>query len=204
MRNKVSRNGFIPIQQINIFSTKLNYDHNVELSELCISNKDDKWNDNPNSSKYEDSYLPEHKYVDYFTEEIRKLFYKIDRRLYLDRMWSLILIEGETTMIHNPHDVRDHYNLFLSWVYYPMLPVGMKGGQLNFQTWENGRNKNFAMIPEAGMIIVFPSWINHYTTRNEKGGIRLSISGNMKIKEKDYESVYYDRNSNIHNFLGKR
>ena len=110
--------------------------------------------------------MPKHKYVDFFTEEIKKLFSNIDRRLYLDRLWSLILTEGETTMIHNYYDVRDHYNLFLSWVYYPMLPVGMEGVKLNFQTWENGRNKNFAMIPEAGMIIVFPAWINHYTTRN--------------------------------------
>ena len=43
--------------------------------------------------------------------------------------------------------------------------------------------------PEVGKLIVFPNWMPHFTKKNISDDIRISISGNAKAEQKDYENI---------------
>ena len=43
--------------------------------------------------------------------------------------------------------------------------------------------------PKEGTLIVFPSWMPHFTKKNESGEVRISISGNARPINEDYEKA---------------
>ena len=59
---------------------------------------------------------------------------------------------------------------------------------------------NHEIVPEEGHLVIFPAWLNHYTTPNTSDDVRISISGNLKIKDDEYGKVQHDRSSGIHDF----
>ena len=134
----------------------------------------------------------------------------IDQRLVEAEMWTHVMQPGETTMIHSHRNKLDWGFLGLSWVYYAQnIKVETsvyknQGGKIIFQTQIGGtKTINNDFDPEPGDLIIFPSWLPHFTTRNEAPEPRVSISGNYVISnEKVYNEVAYDVKSNIKKITG--
>ena len=80
------------------------------------------------------------------------------------------------------------------------MPDKKYGGKLRFQMVSHMQMNNHEITPQVGYLVIFPSWLNHYTTPNTSEDVRISISGNLKIQEEDYQKVWRDRTSGIHDF----
>ena len=163
--------------------------------------QDRKITEDPNATGYEDSRIPDDPEIDLLKEKVMTVVHSnIDDRYYLSEIWAHILVHNQSTMIHSHRNHRDHANLFLSWVYYPSLPSREFGGRLRFQMVNHMRMDNHEITPEEGHLVIFPAWLNHYTTPNTSQDVRISISGNLKIKDDEYDSVRRDRTSGIYDF----
>ena len=190
-----------PVSFVGIGMANIKGLENATLTDLCLQWRDRKISDDPNATGNEDSRIPDHKAVDQMKDKITRVFHStIDDRYYLAEIWAHILEDNETTMIHSHRNVKDHYNLFLSWVYYPHQHPTDAGGRLRFQIVSHMMMNNHEVTPKEGDIIFFPSFLNHYTTPNVGTEDRISISGNFRLKDEDYEDVYRDQHSGIHAF----
>ena len=148
---------------------------NSQLEKECLENQHKKLDTNPLKSLYEDSVIPESEAVDKLLFEVNYTIKKnIDPFLGLDGLWAHILHPNQSTMIHS-HENQSPQN-GVSWVYYVKAPDGC--GNLVFDF--NVHTKNFCVSfkPSVGSLILFPSWMPHYTTRNVSNETRISISGN--------------------------
>ena len=87
----------------------------------------------------------------------------------------------------------------LSWVYY--TKTDPKCGNIVWQSTVH--NKFFSMEeePKVGMLIIFPNWMPHFTKKNISNDIRISISGNAKPEEKDFEKIGNEPR-NLYNIVG--
>tara|TARA_R100001163_G_C5066288_1_gene204638 strand:- start:2140 stop:2703 length:564 start_codon:yes stop_codon:yes gene_type:complete len=175
--------------------------NNRKISELCMAWQHKKIDESPNATGYEDSRIPDDPEITRLTDKVMSVVHSnIDDRYYLAEIWAHILVENQSTMIHSHRNERDTKNLFLSWVYYPLLPDKKYGGKLRFQMVSHMQMNNHEITPQVGHLVIFPSWLNHYTTPNTSEDVRISISGNLKIQEEDYQKVWRDRTSGIHDF----
>jgi len=93
------------------------------------------------------------------------------------------------------HDHLGEHN-FLSFCYY--IKVNSINGSIGFKSEAPG--SKFINLPKTqdtelnstdvsikvtnGDLLVFPSWIEHYTLPNPTDDLRISIAGNVKVKEK--------------------
>ena len=48
---------------------------------------------------------------------------------------------------------------------------------------------------------MFPNWMPHFTKKNNSGNTRISISGNAKPDEKDFDAVAQEPH-NLFNLIG--
>jgi hypothetical protein len=92
--------------------------------------------------------------------------------LEINSMWSHIHEPKESTNTHN------HLNSDMAFVYYVATPEG--SGNLLFEL----ENKLYTSVPPLeNNLLIFPAWVKHRVTKNTGTGIRISISGNLIIKE---------------------
>lgn len=193
--------GFETITSVKILHTDLKDIDNKKLVDLCLSWRDKKIDESPQATGYEDSRIPDDPEVGNLRQKVNEMVKsRIDNRYQLGEIWAHILEPMQSTMIHSHRNVKDHYNLFLSWVYYPHQHPTDAGGRLRFQIVSHMMMNNHEVTPKEGDIIFFPSFLNHYTTPNVGTEDRISISGNFRLKDEDYEDVYRDQNSGIHAF----
>jgi len=68
----------------------------------------------------------------------------------------------------------------LSCVYY--VKTHPNCGKIWFNPMGHNR-KMFSVEPEDGMLVIFPSWLPHFTERNLSKQVRICISANFSIKE---------------------
>jgi hypothetical protein len=92
-----------------------------------------------------------------------------------------------------------HTNFFLSCVFYLKVPSGEYPGYLTFkdpipvrkhQGPLYGKKVDCVVVPEDGMLVVFPSWVGHAVTPHNQNEDRLSYSCNIKypyLNEKEVE-----------------
>jgi len=192
---------FETISATKVLHTKLEGLDNHKTSSLCMQWQDRKITEDPNATGYEDSRIPDDPEIDKLKEKVMTIVQSnIDDRYYLAEIWAHILVHNQSTMIHSHRNHHDHANLFLSWVYYPSLPSREFGGRLRFQMVSHMKMDNHEIVPEEGHLVIFPAWLNHYTTPNTSDDVRISISGNLKIKDDEYGKVQHDRSSGIHDF----
>ena len=192
---------FETISATKILHTNLEDLDNRKISQLCMDWQHKKITEDPNATGYEDSRIPDDPEIDKLRNKVMAVVQSnIDDRYYLAEIWAHILVQIQSTMIHSHRNHKDHANLFLSWVYYPLLPSKEFGGKLRFQMVSHMRMDNHEVVPQVGHLVVFPAWLNHYTTPNTSEDVRISISGNLKIKDDDYEKVMRDKSSGIHDF----
>lgn len=111
--------------------------------------------------------------------------------------------------IHNAqskHHYHQHPNAFLSGVYYPYIPECKDPGNLVFVDPRQAKNmvyadfkksscisnRNIWVTPETGLLILFPSWLEHGTEPfiNEfDKQKRVSISFNYQLLSCSYKTM---------------
>jgi uncharacterized protein (TIGR02466 family) len=119
-----------------------------------------------------------------------------DRFNALNYQPSPLAITGVWANINQPgysHRIHAHSNNFISGVYYVTAPE--KAGGIVFHdprkqhqvllpsvTKANEMNSTMARLPAIeGQAILFPSWLEHYTERNEDEIPRISIAFNLML-----------------------
>ena len=144
---------------------------NESLAKDVLSKSDCRISNDPLQSRYEDTEFPN-------TENTKDLILKIDSEIYemdcnLERksIWSHIIEPQQSTIPHD-HEGDDG----LSFVYYVTYPK--QSGNIVFDFYMANKRMHYGIKPMVGMLIIFPTWIPHYTTRNISDEKRISISGN--------------------------
>ena len=200
---------FSNLYSLNVFTSSIEGLNNKRLAELALEeaeNLEKRKSEDPSATGYEDSPLdPAALEVKQLRHTIKKIMSEhIDPRLNEGEIWAHVLKRGETTQIHSHRNKKDWDLLNVSWVYYPRIPEGENiGGKIVFQTHIGSiKNINKDFTPKTGMFIIFPSWLSHFTTRCSSEEIRISISGNYRVSEKNYDEVARDSKSGIKKLTG--
>lgn len=104
------------------------------------------------------------------------------------------VIDGAWSNVEGPGDfVRVHMHPWSAWsgVYY--VQVDDRTGDLFFEdprpahkalAWPHARGENRTLVqfrPRPGMMVVFPSWLEHYTDPNRSNRERVCIAYNASL-----------------------
>jgi len=95
-------------------------------------------------------------------------------------IWSHVTFPNESTIYHAHYCEDDTKFTDLSCVYY--VKTHPNCGKIWFNPMGHNR-KMFSVEPEDGMLVIFPSWLPHFTERNLSKQVRICISANFAIKE---------------------
>ena len=189
---------FEPLLLVGRYTTTLKGIDNEQINEDVLKRKDMKLDDDPGNTFAEDSFYPETEACNHLLKEVDKVIQKEIHPLFSTyNQWAHILEPNESTMIHSHESpgLPPH----LSWVYYsktdPMC------GNIVWQTTIHTKMVTWEVEPKVGTLIIFPNWMPHFTKKNISNKIRISISGNAKPKESDYERVGRDP-KNLFNITG--
>ena len=198
---------FKPIYHLNVFYTQLEGLDNEGLAKECNSlfENEREMIETQNADRRLDG---NNVHVKALREAVDKVIKKeIDHRLVEGEIWAHVLRQGDTTMIHTHRNKKDWALLDTSWVYYATNnPNTHLGGRIIFQTQIGGvKTIHKDWQPKPGDLIIFPSWLPHFTTHNMSPDLRVSISGNYKISslpEQYYNEVAYDTETGIKKLTG--
>ena len=180
---------FSPILLAGKFVTQLEGIDNDKINEDVLARKNMKLDDTPGNTFQEDSYYPETEACNKLIEEVDKVIQKnVNSYFKSYNKWAHILQPNESTMIHT-HDSPGSPP-HISWVYYSKTEPNC--GNIVWQTTIHNKMVTMEENPSAGTLILFPNWVPHFTKKNISNDIRISISGNAKPDEKDYENVGKD------------
>jgi len=189
---------FSPIVLAGKFVTQLKGIDNDKINEDVLARKSMKLDDTPGNTLQEDSYYPETEACNKLIEEVDKVIQKnVNSYFNTYNKWAHILQPNESTMIHT-HDspgAPPH----ISWVYYSKTEPNC--GNIVWQTTIHNKMVTMEENPSVGTLIIFPNWVPHFTKKNISNDIRISISGNAKPDQKDYENVGKDPQQ-IFNLVG--
>jgi uncharacterized protein (TIGR02466 family) len=117
--------------------------------------------------------------------------FKLVDNAYIENMWVNI------NQKHDFNKLHDHPNCILSGVFYVSAPDNC--GKIFFKNpnplVKHYINRKFILEhnhltsgdwwfqPQDGMILIFPSWLEHFVLPNESDSDRISIAFNTKIYE---------------------
>ena len=189
---------FSPLLLVGRYTTTLKGIDNKQINEDVLKRKDMKLDDDPGNTIAEDSFYPETEACNKLLKEVDKVIQKEIHPLFSTyNQWAHILEPNESTMIHSHESpgLPPH----LSWVYYSKTDP--KCGNIVWQTTIHTKMVTWEVEPKVGTLIIFPNWMPHFTKKNISNEIRISISGNAKPKESDYERVGRDP-KNLFNITG--
>ena len=176
---------------------------NEILSKEILSNKDKRLNTNPLQSQYEDTELLKTESSEKLMSKIDDELLKINTHFYITDIWAHIIEPNQSTMYHDHRGAQVKVDMGtgygqakdtidaigrgatvdltyerggVSFVYYVTYPKG--SGNLIFDFDVLSKRVCKSIEPKVGQLILFPTYIPHYTTRNVSDEIRISISGN--------------------------
>ena len=125
------------------------------------------------------------KWAYYYVKNILKLNNKLQKT----NSWVTINKTG------GEHHVHHHPNSFISLCYYPKIKSGSLcfklqdsplSSKLNFDfdiiELNEYNSKFISFLPKPGDIIIFPSWVYHYSEPNESTEDRIMIGANYFLK----------------------
>lgn len=104
----------------------------------------------------------------------------------MDAMWGVINGRGHSNSTHN------HPNCWISGVYYVKVPSEpLRAGSLTFRDpnlartytrsfYRSVQSEVLSITPQAGKLIMFPSWCEHFVTANQTDEDRIAIAFNIK------------------------
>ena len=177
---------FEPILLVGRYTTTLKGIDNEQINEDVLKRKDMKLDDDPGNTFAEDSFYPETEACSHLLKEVDKVIRnEVNQYFKTYNQWAHILEPNESTMIHT-HD-NPGMPSHLSWVYYSKTEPNC--GNIVWQTTIHNRFVSMEETPAVGKLIIFPNWMPHFTKKNISDDIRISISGNAKANEKDYENI---------------
>ena len=169
------------IAQVDVIRGKIHLplDEFDEFEKLLLDNYSNKWSDYSTDTLNEDSYCPPSPIVDNILEEITSVFYQVtNQKIVSAQYWGHIHEKNMSTREHN------HLNHYVSAILYVATPKG--SGDLVFRPKLNHRYHGFGattLKPERGVYYIFPSYLDHYVTRNQSDEKRISFSINFNKKE---------------------
>ena len=149
---------------------------NEQLAEIIVDHGR-RENEDVADTTHEDFDFPDNEQFRKLIAYIKKEFNYInpERRLVLKNYWANVQEKRESSTLHDHYDPCE--KLSLSGVYYVQLLEG--AGNLVFNIPENQYNKiRFQITPMVGQYFLFPSWLEHFVTRNYSDDYRISISFN--------------------------
>lgn len=159
---------------------------NEQINEDVLKRKTLKLDDTEGNTFAEDSFYPETEACSHLLKEVDKVIRnEVNQYFKTYNQWAHILEPNESTMIHT-HD-NPGMPSHLSWVYYSKTEPNC--GNIVWQTTIHNRFVSMEETPAVGKLIIFPNWMPHFTKKNISDDIRISISGNAKANEKDYENI---------------
>ena len=159
---------------------------NEQINEDVLKRKTLKLDDTEGNTFAEDSFYPETEACSHLLKEVDKVIRnEVNQYFKTYNQWAHILEPNESTMIHT-HD-NPGMPSHLSWVYYSKTEPNC--GNIVWQTTIHNRFVSMEEPPAVGKLIIFPNWMPHFTKKNISDDIRISISGNAKANEKDYENI---------------
>ena len=134
-------------------------------------------------TRNEDLIIPKSKPFEELINIIKDKFYiRYNQVIELTDHWAQVHSQNESTNMH------DHVNCFdiknspdLSGVYY--LKVPRDSGDIVFQWPINKYNqyKRWWFKPKKGDLLIFPSTLDHFVTKNTAVEKRIAVSFNFKI-----------------------
>ena len=103
--------------------------------------------------------------------------------LALYELWGCKKQYKQSMMFHSHYDVREHDPDNLSFAFYAQADE--RNGALCFPIHIYGVAMERRFVPKRGKLIVFPSWLFHYTQHedNPDAPDRIVISGNYGVVE---------------------
>jgi hypothetical protein len=132
--------------------------------------------DSPFDTQYEDTFfIPKagsigEQFSLFMDENARERGFAIQDK------WAHVHQHLESTNTHNHYDPSK--SIVASWCYYVSTPE--KCGSLVFII--DDKTGEFKQIKaEAGMLLIFPHWVNHKVTKNMSEDVRISIAGNFRL-----------------------
>jgi uncharacterized protein (TIGR02466 family) len=115
----------------------------------------------------------------------------VDQRYRLGvQAWAMVMRHGHHTLVH------DHAESHFSVVYYPDIgdadqDLHPDSGKLTFVDPRRGGTvipgvelfpSQFAIVPQPGLLVVFPGWLQHYVQPYRGVRPRISISCNVRFE----------------------
>jgi hypothetical protein len=116
-----------------------------------------------------------------YPDKLFNMVLDVDPKAYA--IWGHVIRPNEQTIYHSHHETNNTKYLNLSAVYYVKFPENSGDLVFNPFTHKNMWTKNIK--PQDGMLVIFPSWLHHWTLKNRSNENRISISANLIITEKD-------------------
>jgi len=133
---------------------------------------------------HEDFDFPDNEQFRKVIAHIKKEFNYInpERKLTLKNYWGHVHDKRESTNMHDHYDPCE--KLSLSGVYYVQLLEG--SGNFVFNIPESPYTKiRYQITPMVGQYFLFPSWIEHFVTRNYSEDFRISIAFNWAEEDNE-------------------
>ena len=151
----------INLARIDLLKGKTNTDLD-SLSKILRDNYSNKLSYNIDDTSFEDSLCPPNQFVDDIISEMTVDFKAATGEdIEISNYWGHIHEKNMSTTLHN------HYDSYVSAVCYVDVPVG--SGSIVFRPRLNQYdNSAYAskFEPERGLYYMFPSYLDHFVTRN--------------------------------------
>jgi len=163
-----------------------NIDNNT-LKKICLKHKNfslKKRAKDETDTLSEDCTIPYHKELKKVIEKLISMYKdKFKINLKLDQFWGHIHEKNHSTNLHNHVNPSNLENsAVISGVYYVYIPK--KSGKIVFDYNINQyETRRYWFQPVTGRYLLFPSYLNHFVTRNLDNEERISISFNFKLEK---------------------
>ena len=168
----------INLARIDLLKGRTNTDLD-SLSKILRDNYGNRLSSSIDDTSFEDSVCPPNQFVDeIITEMITDFKAATGEDIVIANYWGHIHEKNMSTTLHN------HFDSYVSAVCYVNVPVG--SGSIVFRPRLNQYdNSAYAskFEPERGIYYMFPSYLDHFVTRNLSEDLRVSISFNFNKNE---------------------
>ena len=168
----------INLARIDLLKGRTNTDLD-SLSKILIDNYGNRLSHSIDDTSFEDSVCPPNQFVDeIISEMITDFKAATGEDIVIANYWGHIHEKNMSTTLHN------HFDSYVSAVCYVNVPVG--SGSIVFRPRLNQYdNSAYAskFEPERGVYYMFPSYLDHFVTRNLSEDLRVSISFNFNKNE---------------------
>ena len=141
-----------------------------------------------NTIQYEDTALmPRIEDTPVVKEMVDKILKTIGQatnyELCLYELWGCKKQYKQSMMFHSHWNPKEHHDANLSFAFYAQADE--RNGDLCFPMHVYNCQIERKFTPGRGKLVVFPSWLFHYTQHedNPEAQDRIVISGNLAVKE---------------------